>query len=110
MYHIYDTSMDNIADITSRIKQIKADLAALEDMRPGSLSAQSRRWGGKYHQLSYIHRGKGHTEYVREADRAEVQRQLAAYKRFRALTKEWVDLAMKLCKLKAKSEASDDAT
>ena len=97
--------MDKIQAIAKEIKRIKAELMALDDMRPGSLSVQRRSWGGQYWQLSYTHRGKGHTEYVREARREEVQRQIANYRRFRELTKEWVDLAIEQCKLKAGQDA-----
>lgn len=92
--------MDKIHAITRQIERIKAELMTLDDMRPGSLSLQSRSWGGQYWQLSYTHRGKGHTEYVREEKREQVQRQVANYRRFRELTKEWVDLAIEQCKLK----------
>jgi len=93
--------MDKIHTITRQIEGIKAELTALDDMRPGSLSVQSRSWGGQYWQLSYTHRGKGHTEYVREEDREEVARQVANYRRFRELTKQWVDLAIERCRLQA---------
>ena len=93
--------MDKIHDITSRIERIKTEIAALGDMRPGSLSVQSRSWGGQYVQLSYTHRGKGHTEYVRKERRADVERQVENYRHFRELTKEWVDLAIEVCKLKS---------
>ena len=99
--------MNKIHDIAQRIERIKSELAALRDMRPGSLSVQGRSWGGKYVQLSYTHRGKGHTEYVRGEKRDEVERQVKTYRRFRELTKEWVDLAIELCKLK--QEATGDS-
>ena len=71
-------------------------------MRPGSLSVQTRSWGGEYYQLSYTHQGKGHTEYVPEGKREEVKKQLANYKVFRDLTKKWVTLGIELCKLKSR--------
>jgi len=92
--------MDQAARIERRIGKIKQALAALGDMRPGSLSTQTRSWGGHYCQLSYTHLGKGHTEYVPQGQRKEVKRQLANYRKFRDLTQEWVTLAIKLCKLK----------
>ena len=100
--------MEKIPDITRRVKQIKEELTALGDMRPGSLSVQSRKWGGEYLQLSYSHRGKGHTEYVRAENRAKVEGQLSTYTRFRELTKEWVDLELKRCKLKGNQESSSE--
>jgi hypothetical protein len=55
-----------ISRIERRVAVIKSALAKLGDMRPGSLSVQSRKWGGEYCQLSYTHRGKGHTELSRK--------------------------------------------
>jgi uncharacterized protein YicC (UPF0701 family) len=89
-----------IALIERRVEKIKRELAALGDMRPGSLSVQTRKWGGEYCQLSYTHRGKGHTEYVPQARRKKVERQLATYQKFRKLTQEWIDLEIEFCKLK----------
>ena len=87
-----------------RIEKIKRDLMQLGDMRPGSLTVQTRKWGGEYCQLSYTHRGKGHTEYVPKEKRKQVERQTASYKKFRALTQEWIELGLELCKLKTKRE------
>ena len=96
--------MDRIRTIERRIETIKQSLAKIGEMRPGSLSIQSRGWGGEYCQLSYTHRGKGHTEYVRKNQRKTAERQIANYRKFRELTREWVDLAMELCKLKSQRE------
>ena len=43
--------MDDAVRIARRIDQIKKALARLGDMRPGSLSTQTRSWGGQYAQL-----------------------------------------------------------
>lgn len=94
--------MDRIHTIERRIEKIKKSLGKISDMRPGSLSVQSRSWGGEYCHLSYTHRGKGHTEYVRRKQHKTVERQIANYRKFRKLTREWVDLGIELCKLKAK--------
>ena len=96
--------MDGIRTIERRIEKIKRSLAKIGEMRPGSLSIQSRSWGGEYCQLSYTHRGKGHTEYVRKNQRKAVERQTANYRKFRELTQEWGDLAIELCKLKSQGE------
>ena len=96
--------MNRIRTIERRIEKIKQSLAKIGEMRPGSLSIQSRSWGGEYGQLSYTHRGKGHTEYVRKKQRKAVERQIANYRQFRELTREWVDLAIELCKLKSQRE------
>jgi len=87
--------------IEKRIEVIKAELMGLGDMRPGSLSTQSRSWGGQYCQLSYTHRGKGHTEYIQDNIREQTKQQLQNYKKFKTLTSEWVDRAIELAKIKA---------
>jgi len=92
--------MDKSKQIERKIAKIKQALADLGDMRPGSLSTQTRSWGGQYCQLSYTHLGKGHTQYIPKQRVKEVKRQLANYRKFRDLTQEWVNLAIELCKLK----------
>jgi hypothetical protein len=92
--------MDKSKQIERRIAKIKQALADLGDMRPGSLSVQTRSWGGQYCQLSYTHLGKGHTQYIPQERVKEVKRQMANYRKFRDLTQEWVNLAIELCKLK----------
>jgi len=91
---------DDAVRIARRIEPIKKALARLGDLRPGSLSTQTRSWGGHYAQLSYTHLGKGRTEYVPPARIKEVKRQIANYRKFKELTQEWVTLALQLCKLK----------
>ena len=97
--------MEELTRIARRIEQIKKALARIGDMRPGSLSTQTRSWGGKYAQLSYTHLGKGRTEYVSPARVKEVKRQIENYRKFKELTQEWVTLAIESCKLKQTQEA-----
>ena len=97
-----------IAALERSVAKIKRELAELGDMRPGSLSVQTRKWGGEYCQLSYTHRGKGHTEYVPQARRKTVERQLAGYRKFRKLMREWIDLEIRLCKLELNLETESD--
>jgi hypothetical protein len=92
--------LDRAKQIERRIEKIKQALAELGDMRPGSISTQTRAWGGEYHQLSYTHQGKGRTEYVPPERVREVKKQLANYKKFKELTGEWTALGIELCKLR----------
>ena len=87
-----------------KIEKIKHELVKIGEMRPGAVTTQTRKWGGEYGQLSYSHKGKGHTEYVPAQQRREVERQTENYKKFRKLTQEWVELGLELCKLKAKAQ------
>jgi hypothetical protein len=93
--------------IETRIENIKRQLQALGDMRPGSLSRQRRQRGGLYLQLSYVYRGKGHTEYVPPEVEKQVAAQLANYKRFRTLTQEWIGLAIQLARAKVQESLAE---
>ena len=101
--------MDESMRIGRRIGKIKQALTELDDMRPGSLSVQTRTWGGSYHQLSYTHQGNGRTEYVPPERVREVKRQLANYKKFKELTNEWVGLAIELCKLRQAENGKEES-
>jgi hypothetical protein len=86
--------------IEAEIAALKKELLELGRMHPGSLSKQKRSRGGEYHQLSYSCGGKGHTRYVRPADVPEVMQELENYRRFRELTRRWVELEVELAKLR----------
>jgi len=108
-------SIKEITKMQARIKTIKKRLAALEDMRPGSLSEQYNVCGnptcrckdpkkpkkhGPYYQLSYSHKGKSTTQFVKKDEVAEVKRQIRNYRTFKKLTEEWVELSVKIGKLR----------
>lgn len=112
-----------VQQIQRRIQRIKTELAALGEMRPGSLSKQYNVCGkpgcrckdpqtpqrhGPYYQLSWVHAGKSTTQFIRRPFLAQVQAELATYKTFRKLTEEWVALALQAAKiqLQAAKEAA----
>ncbi len=96
-----------------RIDAIKAALAALGPLRPGTLSRQYNVCGtpgcrckddpaqrhGPYHQLSYTWHGRSRSEFVREPEIARVREQLGNYARLRALVDQWLDAAIELARL-----------
>lgn len=94
-----------LEQIHKRIKRIKAELVAIDEMRPGSLTEQFRDPNAErgYYQLSYTHGGRGRTEYVSRDFVSDVRRQIENYKRFKELTAEWVDLSIEQSRLKMKS-------
>jgi len=117
----------SIQQIERRIEQIKTQLAALGDMRPGSLSQQYNVCGkpscrckdpenpqrhGPYYQLSWVHRGKSTTQFIRRPFVSQAKVELATYKIFRQLTEEWVELALQAAKmrLQAAKEAANAAS
>lgn len=106
---------DSIQSAERRIQQIKAELARLGDMRPGSLSKQYNVCGkpgcrckdphnpqrhGPYYQLSWVHQGKSTTQFIRQPLLREVRVQLATYAKFRKLTEEWIKLALQVAQSK----------
>jgi hypothetical protein len=92
-------------EIRQRIHKIKVALAALDGMRPGSLTRQYKdreNQSGAYYQLSYTRQMKSRTDYVARDCVREVRREIANYKRFKALTAQWVDLGIEHSRLKMK--------
>ena len=104
-----------IDQIEKQIEQIKKQLQSIGEMRPGSLSKQFNVCGksgckckdeknpkkhGPYYQLSYGHKGKSTTQFIRPTMIPAVKKQLENYKCFRELTDRWVDLALQHSKLK----------
>jgi hypothetical protein len=93
--------------LQNAIGRVKRELAALGDLRPGSLSIQTRKWGGEYCQLSYTHRGKGHTQYIPPQRRKTVERQIANYRKLRELIKQWIDIEVELRTITDKEEGEE---
>jgi hypothetical protein len=94
-----------LAEIQRRIAAIKAELAAIQEMRPGSLTRQykdPKSQRGAYYQLSYTREMKSRTEYIPRERVRDVRRQIASYKRFKALTTKWIALSIEQCRLKMK--------
>jgi hypothetical protein len=98
--------MRKMEEIRGRIEKLKRKITGLGDMRPGSLTRQSRSWGKSYWQLSYTHRGKGGTGYVSNERYREVKRQTDNYRKFREMCLKLVDLSIELGKLSDKEPTS----
>jgi hypothetical protein len=91
-----------LKQIDDRIRRIKQHLLTIGLMRPGSLTTQYKRpqeKTGAYYQVSYTHKMRSRTEYVRPEFVQEIRRQIAVYKRFRFLIDTWVDLALEQSRL-----------
>ncbi len=104
-----------IQSLQGRIEKVKESLAALGDMRPGSLSKQYNVCGnptcrckdpenprkhGPYYQVSYTHRGKSTTAFVRKEVVSEAKMELRNYRRFKKLTEKWIELSLEIVKTK----------
>ena len=91
--------------IRKRIDKIKAELTAIDEMRPGSLTRQYKdpeSQSGAYYQLSYSREMKSRTEYIARDCLRDVRRQIANYQRFKALGAEWIALSIEHSRLKMK--------
>lgn len=92
-------------EIRRRIERIKVQLAGIEAMRPGSLTRQYKdpeKRKGAYYQLSYTRQMRSRTEYVPRDSVPEVRREIRNYKRFKALTEQWIDLSIEQSRLTMK--------
>jgi hypothetical protein len=104
----------NKAQIEKKIEKIKQELLSIGQMRPGALSRQyaacqkpgcacvdpiKPKKHGPFYQLSYSHQGKSTTRFVRLGYVTIIRKELAAYKRFKKLTQDWVALSIALSQL-----------
>ena len=98
--------MMRLEQIQKRIERIKTEIVAIDEMRPGSVSKQFKEPDlkrGAYYQLNYFTGGRSRTDYVAPAVLRDVRREISNYKRFKALTAEWVELSIEQSRLKIKA-------
>jgi hypothetical protein len=100
--------------IQRQIEKIKGRLAALGDLRPGSLSTQYNVCGspgcrckadpprkhGPYYQVSFTRKGKSSSKFVRKEDLPAIRRELKNYENMKMLVDRWIDLATELSNLR----------
>jgi hypothetical protein len=110
VYTFFAMTAKRESQIERRIEKIKRDLAALGDLRPGSLSTQYNVCGtpgcrckaippekhGPYYQISYTRKGKSGTKFVRKEELPVIRKQLKNYESMRKLVDLWIDLATEL--------------
>ena len=103
-----------------QIERVKGQLAALGDLRPGSLSTQYNVCGtpgcrckatppekhGPYYQVSFTRKGKSSSKFVRKEDLAAVRRELKNYEVMKMLMDRWIDLATELSNLRLANKRS----
>lgn len=91
--------------LQGQIERIKRELLELGPMRPGAISRQYRNPKEKkrpFYQISYTHRMKSRSEYLRPENLTAVRQETANFKRFRKLVDRWVTLALQLSQLKTR--------
>jgi len=102
-------TQQRLSAIQKQIQNIKKKLLEVGVMRPGSLTKQMQRRSTtdkvfEYWQLSYTHKMKSKTDYVRQDLVKQTEAQVKEFKKFKKLVDEWIDLAIEQAKLIAKSE------
>lgn len=93
-----------VETLLARIKSIRTDLDQIGEMRPGSLTQQLHKRGGKkwpYWQISYTQK-RSKTEYIRDEFVDQLKSEIAEYKKFKSLIEKWVELSIELSKEKLK--------
>jgi hypothetical protein len=97
--------MDRMKQLENEILKIKTELSGLGSMRPGALSLQYKSPAekkGPYYQLSYTHKMRSRTQYVRPEWIDEIRGQIDVYKRFKKLIEEWIDLSIEYSQARMK--------
>jgi hypothetical protein len=91
-----------LTQIEKRVEKIKQELKSIQQMRPGSLTRQyhnPKDKTGAYYQLSYTHKMKSRTEYVRPEYVEQLSKQISEYKRFKELVEQWIELGIQHSKM-----------
>ena len=101
-----------LAKWQAQLARSQTELAQLGPMRPGSLSQQYKDPAAKtgaYWQLSYTHRMRSRTRYVRPEEVTHLKPLLATFKRFRELVDRCVDLSIQIADHQAKLRRAEPA-
>ena len=92
-----------------QIARVKQELLGLGPMRPGSISRQYRLPKEKespFYQISYTHRMRGRSEYVRPENLKTLTRETTTFKRFKKLLDRWIDLSLQASQLRVQQDSS----
>ena len=98
-------STKKLKQIENKIQRIKDERRESGEMRPGSLTLQykvPKERKVPYYQLSYTHKMRSRTQYVRAEFVDETRQQIEVYKRFKKLIEKWIDLAIEHSQIKMK--------
>ena len=97
----------NQAQIEKEIEKVKADLAGLGRLRPGSLSKQTRARGDRYFQITFSQKGKSRCDYVRPDYEPVIREEVQTYRRLRELVRQWIDLELELSRIRQLAHAAE---
>jgi hypothetical protein len=104
---------DSLLDLEKRRSEVLAEISALGDFRPGSISATGGRCGtpnchchkpddpghGPNVRLTYKVEGKTVTEsFANPAAQRKAERELAGFRRYQELSRTYVDVNSQICR------------
>lgn len=104
---------NNLGIIEKRIGRLQRRLASIGNLRPGTLSVQYRDPAAQktpFNQISYTCQGRSRSEYVRPENLETVRHEITAYKRFKALCSEFVDLSIQASRIRCGTRAAQKKT
>lgn len=99
--------------ITREIEEIRTQIGQIGVVRPGALTRQykdPKRHLGGYYQLSYTHRMKSRTAYIRASFAPAVRQQIRDYKKLKTLIARWVALGIEHSQLSMHLGARNEAS
>lgn len=114
----------SVEALLERRQSIQSRIASLGDLRPGSLVGRYRKCGkpschcaqpgdpghGPSWSLTHAVAGKTVTRVIPPAARAQTEAQIEEYRRFRALSKELVEVSEAICEARlAEADATAEA-
>jgi hypothetical protein len=118
------SSPDSLASLEAHRDRLKLELAALSDLRPGSLVERYRKCGkpncrcaqpgatghGPSYSLTHGVAGKTVTKIIPATYVEQTRKQLLEHQRFRQLTHDLVEVNEKICDARLRGSESEDDT
>ena len=104
-------SAKRLEKIEKEIAMIKAQLREIGVVRPGSLTRQykdPKHHTCAYYQVSYTHRMKSKTAYVRASFVKEVRQQIRDYNKLKKLMARWVALGIEYSQLSMRLRSREE--
>jgi hypothetical protein len=101
---------EDIPKLESEIAATKHKILMLGAMRPGKLSRQykdRKTKAGSYWQLNYTYQMKSCTEYVRIKSLKRIRKETSVFKDYKRLSEKWVDLELRLSKIRSGLEKNE---
>ena len=113
---------ETIQALERRRLEIAEQIAGLGDMRPGSVTAIRKKCGkagccctreghpghGPHWRLTYKRGGRSQTESLTGSAIAKAEREIAEFRRFQELSREFVELSTRICRVRPAETAEPE--